>query len=410
MRICVAAICRDEEKNMAEWLKHVSAADAISIVDTGSIDATTQIVSEFAHPALYHSTDISEERNLGASRDLAAAPFHEDDLIVWLDIDERFDDPDWVEKLRQMPDIEQADGVWILMRNGDSQYDQMKAYKSRAYTWRYRAHEVLMRIREGNPPHTVRAEFATDHFPDHTKPRGYLMELARDAGDWPRDQRCSFYYARELCYSVAYYDRADLLDDARAEVARLTKLATWSDYVAVANLELSKATFKQGFIQEAVNCCYRAIAARSDRIECYAMLSDIFYRRDDMINSVGMAIQGLSVAQQNPKSFLFDQTSVNLDLCYECAYWGCRNLNMVEPALNYLAQLSLHRGLDVETEIKASGLLGILAKQALNQEKNSNAESCETQNSSNSESEKQRGDDDQQAERGPDVGEQSQSV
>lgn len=410
MRICVAAICRDEEKNMAEWLQHVAAADAISIVDTGSVDATTQIISEFAHPALYHSTDISDERNLGASRDLAAAPFHEDDLIVWLDIDERFDDPDWVEKLRQMPEIEQADGVWILMRNGDSQYDQMKAYKRRAYTWRYRAHEVLMRIREGSPSHTLRAEFATDHYPDYTKPRGYLMELARDAGEWPRSERCSFYYARELCYAVAYYDRPDLLDDARAEVARLAKLATWVDYVATANLELAKAVFKQGFIQEAINCCYRAVAARPDRIECYAMMADIFYRREDNINAVGFAIQGLSVAQQNPKGFLFDQTAINLDLCYETAYWGCRNLDMVEPALNYLAQLSLHRGTDVEQEIKASGLLAILAERAINQENDSNAESCETQNSSNSESEKQRGDDDQQAERSADAGEQSQPV
>ena len=41
MRICVAAICRNEEKHMGEWLKHVAKADAISIVDTGSEDRST---------------------------------------------------------------------------------------------------------------------------------------------------------------------------------------------------------------------------------------------------------------------------------------------------------------------------------------------------------------------------------
>ncbi|QZE56345.1 hypothetical protein pEaSNUABM40_00149 [Erwinia phage pEa_SNUABM_40] len=372
MRICVAAICRNEEKNIGEWLKHVAAADAISIVDTGSTDNTTNIIAAFQHPNIYHSFDVSDERNLGASRELAATPFTEDDLVVWLDIDERFDDPNWVETLRNTKHIKHAEAVWILMRNGDSHYQQMKAYRRRSYFWKYRAHEVLSSRKPDQRLRTVEATFATDHYPDTEKERNYLLELGLDVGSYPHDDRCSFYYARELCYAVNYGNHFDMLDMARAEVARLAGIAKWSDYVAIANLELAKAEFKSGYTQESIFACYRAIAARPDRVECYAMLADIFYRRDDMMNAVGFAIQGIDAVKQNPKSFLFDQTSINLDMCYDLAYWGCRNLGMVQPALNYLAQLTTHRGEDLNEAIQNSGLLAYL--QPTTQEQSNDSE------------------------------------
>lgn len=413
MRICVAAICRNEEKNIGEWLKHVAKADAISIVDTGSEDQTTNIISAFTHPNIYHSFDVSPERNLGASRELAATPFNEDDLVVWLDIDERFDDPDWVEALRSAENIEQAEAVWILMRNGDSHYQQMKAYKRRSYFWKYRAHEVLASRKPTERLYSIEASFATDHYPDTTKARNYLLELGLDVGDYPHDDRCSFYYARELCYAVSYYDRPDLLDDARQEVDRLAGIAQWADYVAIANIELAKATFKQGFIQESVCACYRAIAFRPDRIECYTMLSDIFYRRGDNINAVGMAIQGIEASKQNPKSFLFDQTAVNLDLCYDTAYWGCRNLGLVEPALNYLANLTALRGQDVNEAIMNSGLLNLLKQPSTQEQTNDDSATQDDdgeapEKGAEAESGEQFGADDYQVERSTDASEQSQ--
>ena len=39
-KICVYAICKNEEKNIENWYSHVKEADLIYILDTGSTDMT----------------------------------------------------------------------------------------------------------------------------------------------------------------------------------------------------------------------------------------------------------------------------------------------------------------------------------------------------------------------------------
>lgn len=366
MRVCVACICRNEEKNMAEFLKHVAGADAISIVDTGSTDSTVDIITSFNHPALHFAYDIdpSGARNLGESRNLAASPFEPDDLIVWLDIDERFSDPNWANVLRELPVT--PDIVRVNMHNGDSIYYQTKAYLKSRYAWKYRAHEVLMKI--DNLPEThVNIEFHTDHFPDLTKQRNYLPELAADVTDNPRDERALFYYARELCYRVldsCYCDEPnpdlETYREAVKEVDRLNKLAYWKDYVCLINVELSCAAYAVGDTSQAISCGNMSIAARQDRIESYGTFADILFRYGDYVYGLAIALQGISAKNQSP--LLFDSSQTNLNLCLNIAYQCCEKLGMIDKAIHYYAQLCSIQGLDVNESIKTSGLLEQLHK------------------------------------------------
>lgn len=367
MRVCVAAICRNEEKNIAEFLEHVKLADAISIVDTGSTDNTVKFIETFSHADFHFSYDIDPNgrRDLGGSRNLAASPFEDDDLIVWLDIDERFSDPNWVESLRETVSLLPVDTVRIMMHNGDSKYFQNKAYRKGRFTWKYRAHEVLTNI-DNHPTAATNAEFFTTHYPDLSKPRDYLPELAADVMDNPRDERSLFYYARELCYGVinscsnSNPDK-QMYREAVKEIDRLNKLANWKDYICHINEQLSCAAYMIGDRQKAISSSNMAIAARPDRIESYGTFSDILYRYKDFVYSLAIALQGIS-AVKNQTPILFDSSQSNLELCLDIAYKSCDELGMTDKAIHYFAQLCSVRGQDVNEALKTSGLLEKLQK------------------------------------------------
>ena len=359
MRICVAAICRNEEKNIEQFLEHVKLADAVSIIDTGSTDSTNEYFERFEHDKFFLSYDVSDVRDLARSRNLAAAPFNDDDLIVWLDIDERFSDPDWVNTLRtELDSVTDLRAIWIQMHNGDSRYGQKKAYRKDSFVWRYCAHEVLIAcnpsIKEGEGCYDLN-NFHTDHFPDRTKPRNYLNELARDVAMWPHEDRPCFYYARELCYCVIA-GQHELVDEAVSEVRRLEKICNWRDYLALIHTDLLGALYMAG--RNWLPSAYASAAARPDRVESYATAADAFYRQGDDVNALGFAIQGIA-AHNNPnkKPLLFDKSFSNLELCFDVARWSCQNLGMYDKALHYLAQYSMLRGDDVNQSIEQSGLV-----------------------------------------------------
>ncbi|AQT28624.1 putative glycosyl transferase, group 2 family protein [Erwinia phage vB_EamM_Yoloswag] len=350
---------------MTEFLKHVRGADAVSIVDTGSTDNTSLAFEQYDHPNFYLSYDVAEGvRDLSRSRNLAAAPFSDDDLVVWLDIDERFSDPDWVQTLRDSilhaPDLR---CLWITMHNGTSVYGQTKAYRKAFFEWRYHAHEVLISRRPDDQPglgsYSIEA-FHTDHFPDYDKPRDYINELAADAAHYPHDHRAAFYYAREICYRVVE-GQYNLIDEAISEVARLERISQWRDYTALIHIELLKALYMAG--RNWQQSAYAAVASRPDRIECYGTASDAFLRQGDNVNALGFAIQGIAAYQSGTaKTFLFDSALSNLDLCFEVAKLSCERLGMIDKAIVYLAQLAQLRGEDVNQSISESGLVEQLNK------------------------------------------------
>lgn len=356
VRVVVAAICRNEEKFMQGFLEHVKDADAICLVDTGSTDTTVQIIQDFKHPELHFFLDDAP-RNLGRSRQLSASPFSPNDIVVWLDIDEKFTDPNWVQILRE---AKPTGPVWITMNNGNSRYRQMKGYRVDQHFWKYAAHEVLVQYptSDGAPlPATWVDTFETVHSPDPSKPRSYLPELAYDAAMYPNDDRPAFYYCRELCYDVIYGQGK--LSEAEAEYNRLLALPyVWKDYAALASIEFMRAQFVCGVVHLPV--LYGAIVARPDRVESYGTAADIFSQSGDHVSALSLAIQGIGVGTKEGASLLFDSRTSNLDLCYELAYTSSQALGLIDRAAFYLAQLATMRGEDVQAALEESGLLKVL--------------------------------------------------
>lgn len=340
MNINVAAICKNEEKFIERFLEHVSKADRICIVDTGSTDSTIELIDAWCKANPDVKVDFMQdtlERDLSRSRSLAASVFDPNELCVWLDIDEHFSDPDWIKRLKEK-DI--AGPVYIMMYNGDSKYFQMKGYFPSQASWKYAAHEVLMT--HANMPVTYIEDFHTNHTPDYDKPRNYLPELARDAIKYPHDERASFYYCRELCYDVSY--RGGNIDEAQSEYRRLMALNPWDDYKALASIELTIAQFvADQYVDTAA--IYAAIAARSDRIEPFGTGAFYMYQAGDNVTALSLAIQGIARADTT-SNFLFSSVPTNLKMCLDVARYACFNLGLFDKAVFYHVQLCQTEGTD----------------------------------------------------------------
>lgn len=338
--INVAAICKNEEKFIVRFLDHVKDADSICIVDTGSTDSTIQLIETWcaAHPDVAVNILLDDgPRNLGRSRSMAASMFPQDQLVVWLDIDEYFSDPNWCAVLR---DLNPMGPVYIEMHNGDSHYFQLKAYFKDQHFWKYAAHEVL--VEQGHPaPRTSVQTFHIVHTPDRTKQRDYLPELAYDATRYANDPRASFYYCRELCYSVIYGQGS--LEEAEAEYRRLMAMNPWADYKALASIEMIGAQYARDKLD--IQTIYSAIAARPDRVESYAFGSWTIYQYGDYITALSLAIQGISAADR-PSNFLFSSVRTNLEMCLDVARYACVQLNMEQQAVFYHGRLCVIRNED----------------------------------------------------------------
>jgi glycosyltransferase involved in cell wall biosynthesis len=87
MRLTVAVITKDEERNIARCLASVPFADEIVVVDCGSADRTGEIARQFTDRVVFHEWE-GHVRQKQRAVDLAA-----NDWILALDADEEVDAP-----------------------------------------------------------------------------------------------------------------------------------------------------------------------------------------------------------------------------------------------------------------------------------------------------------------------------
>ena len=88
MKICVYAICKNEEKFVDRWVDSMSEADAIYVLDTGSTDNTVEKLK--ARNVIVETKEIIPWR-FDEARNLSLKMVPEDcDICVCTDFDEVF--------------------------------------------------------------------------------------------------------------------------------------------------------------------------------------------------------------------------------------------------------------------------------------------------------------------------------
>ncbi|ADU27518.1 glycosyltransferase [Ethanoligenens harbinense] len=291
-RVCVYAICKNEEGFADRWMDSMEEADRVVVADTGSTDRTTEklrargaeVFAEAVRPWRF-----DEARN----RSLAHVP-GDADICVCTDLDEVFN-KGWREKLEHAwtPDAGLARYFynWRVKPDGspDVQFVYEKIHARKDYRWVHPVHEVLAYSGRAEQKAVWAEGVVLSHYPDPSKSRGqYLPLLELSAKENPQDSSTVFWLGREYFFHKRY-------DDAIRTLEEHLKLpsARWEEERCASMRFLARCFMEKGDVPCARAWLYRAVAESPHLREPYWETAQAAYRWQEWPLVYGMACKGL---------------------------------------------------------------------------------------------------------------------
>lgn len=211
MKVAVYAIALNEEQFVERWYESAKEADYLLIADTGSTDKTVELAKSLG--IVCHTISVKPWRFDDARNASLCFIPGDIDYCIALDLDETLV-PGW----RQHLEVANTN-KWTRPRylfttswNPDGspgmQFSGFRIHARNGYRWVYPIHEMPepYRIEET----TGWVDLQIEHHPDDDKSRGQYLPLLQEAAkENPDDDRCAFYYARELYFYKLYEDAAE---------------------------------------------------------------------------------------------------------------------------------------------------------------------------------------------------------
>lgn len=208
-KICVYAICKNEEKFVDRWYNSMKEADYIVVLDTGSTDNTVEKLAALPNVIVQQKNYDFFRFDIARNDSMKLIP-NDTDICVCTDLDEILQEG-WAAKLRQnwhkgLNRVKYT-YIWSFQDNGKPgvMFEYEKIHSLHDFKWDHAVHEVLKKITPGEEQFVRCRDIVLEHHPDPTKSRGnYLALLELDVQEKPEDDRARHYYARELMYHKEY--------------------------------------------------------------------------------------------------------------------------------------------------------------------------------------------------------------
>ena len=208
LKICVYAICKNEEKFIPRWIESLKEADYITVLDTGSTDNSVSVLEGYS-PLVTVQQKIYDDFRFDVARNDAMKMIPEDtDICVVSDCDQVFR-PGWADVLKDAF-INGADEVYGPIIDYDINNNEEKTFLSKnvhpnkkEWYWERPIHEGVDYHGEfpDKVKKVVRDDFVIEHHPDRTKDRSFYLELLRkEYSDNHTDPMCMNYFALELAF------------------------------------------------------------------------------------------------------------------------------------------------------------------------------------------------------------------
>ncbi len=303
MKICVYAICKNESQFVDRWLKSMSEADQIIVMDTGSEDDTVERLKQGG--AIVARREVSPWR-FDVARNLSLELVPEDaDICVCTDLDEVLR-PGWRQALEAAwrPGHTRAlyRYTWNFNPDGSEGYVfwTNKIHARHGYRWTHPVHEVLTWTRTDRPENQVTVEgLQLDHHADPKKSRAsYLALLELSVQEDPTDDRNMHYLGREYMFR-GQWDRC--IDTLKRHLALPN--ATWADERCASMRFIARAYLQKGDEDSAKAWYLRAVAEAPHLREPYVELANLLHRRaewDGVVYFTGCALK----INQRPRTYI----------------------------------------------------------------------------------------------------------
>lgn len=331
-KICVYAICKDEEQFADRWADSMKEADLIVVTDTGSGDSTVERLK--SKGVTVYTEKISPWR-FDAARNVSLSHVPSDiDICVCTDLDEVFESG-WRERLEKSWTSETKAGRyiynWSLKEDGspDVQIYYSKIHARKDFKWSWPVHECLTYLGEDPKTTNFIEGMVLNHFPDKSKARGsYLSLLELAVQEDPDSDRMAYYLGREYMYKGEWQKCIDTLK------RHLTlPSAKWNQERCASMRWIAKSYYELGCRNEMYSWYYRAIAEAPELREPYIEFARMAYLLSDWPTVFFMVEEALKIKEKSKTyvnmGYAWDHTPDDLG-AISC-YW----LGMYDRALKH---------------------------------------------------------------------------
>lgn len=334
LKVYVYAICKNESKFVNNYVKSMSEADGIYVLDTGSTDDTVEKLKKFKNVSVKQEKIEPFRFDTARNKSLEMVP-NDADICICTDFDEEFESG-WREKLENTWIKENPTRVEYLYNWSFDEYGHAattfymsKIHKRNTYTWYHPVHEVLKCL-EKNEKSVIVEGMVLNHHQDIKKARSsYLPLLEMSVEEDPEDDRNMHYLGREYMY----YERWNEAIDTLIKHLNL-KSSTWRDERCASMRFIARSYIGLKRPLEAKMWLENAIKEAPYLREGYVELATLYYEEKNFEKAYHL-LKEASEIQEKTKTY------INEDYCWNSYFYDifsviAFSLGKKEEAIEYV--------------------------------------------------------------------------